>query len=29
MSDEIEVVAELIRKGCFVSVVEDRGIELH
>jgi histidine ammonia-lyase/tyrosine ammonia-lyase len=28
MSDEIEVVAELVRKGCFVSVVEDRGIEL-
>jgi len=26
MSDEIEVLAELIRKGCFVSVVEDRGI---
>jgi histidine ammonia-lyase/tyrosine ammonia-lyase len=29
LSDEIEVVAELIRKGCFVSVVEDRGIEIH
>jgi tyrosine 2,3-aminomutase len=28
MSDEIEVLAELIRKGCFASVVQDRGIEL-
>jgi histidine ammonia-lyase/tyrosine ammonia-lyase len=28
LSDEIEVLAELIRKGCFVSVVEDRGIRL-
>jgi hypothetical protein len=29
MTDEIEVLAELIRKGCFVSVVQDRGIQLH
>ncbi len=29
MSDEIEVTAELIRKGCFVSVVESLGIDLH
>ena len=28
MSDEIEVVAELIRKGTFDSLVEDRGIRL-
>src|SRR5260221_2450760 len=28
MSDEIEVVAELIRKGTFASLVEDRGIRL-
>jgi histidine ammonia-lyase/tyrosine ammonia-lyase len=29
MSDEIEVIAELLRKGTFVSVVEDRGIQVH
>ena len=29
MSDDIEVLAELIRKGCIVSVVQDRGIQLH
>ena len=29
MSDEIEVIAELLRKGELLSVVEDRGIRLH